>query len=129
MKNILLTLLFLSPLAFADSFNFKDYSGDYSVVIKDYSGDYSIVFKDYYGDYSVVVKEGNCFTADFSIVMKDYSGDYSVVIKDYSADYSVVIKDYYGDHNVCVPSGSSEEEIKEYVAAAITVYVANLEDE
>ena len=82
MKNILLTLMLLSPLAFADSFNFKDYSGDYSVVIKDYF-----------------------------------------------ADYSVVIKDYYGDHNVCVPSGSSEEEIKEYVAAAITVYVANLEDE
>ena len=67
----LIALLLLSPLAFADSFNFKDYSGDYSVVIKDYNG----------------------------------------------------------DHEVCVPSESTEEQIKEYVAAAITVYVANLEDE
>ncbi|MDB2612010.1 hypothetical protein N9Z24_04570 [Gammaproteobacteria bacterium] len=129
-KNILLTLMVFGSFGvFADSFNFKNYYGDYSVAIKDYYGDYSIVFKDYYGDYSVVVQEGNCSSADFSITIKDYYGDYSVVIKDYYADYSVVIKDYNGDHEVCVPSESTEEQIKEYVAAAITVYVANLEDE
>ena len=68
------------------------------------------------------------FLSLFLFLTPFYSYGYSFTFNQYSGDYSVVINQYSGDHTVCVPSGSSEEQIKEYVAAAIVVYIADLKN-
>ena len=56
-------------------------------------------------------------------------GDISVRVSRVAGDISVRVSNVVGNHTICVPSGSSEEQIEEYAAAAIAIYVINLEND
>ena len=115
-RIFLLVALMLPTFSWGDTFKVTDGFADHSVSVGMF-GDYAVSIG-MFGDYHFSVQEGGCPHADHTISVGMF-GDHSVSVGMFG-DYHISIG-MFGDNAVCVPSGSTEEEIEEYVAAAFVV--------
>ena len=130
MKKIILFTVLLSHPILSSGYTFsvsQSPVADYLVSITPF-GSHSVAITPF-GHHKVEVKEGNCLsTADYSIGITPFSG-HSVSVSPFGS-ITVHINPYLGArHTVCVPSDSSEDEIHEFVAAAIVVYLLDLKED